>query len=225
MTGQPSLCFKQHFLLVELLKECAKTKNLRKGVSLHSHILEKGLFEKNPYIGSNLINMYVRCDMLTTAQQVLDDLPTQDVVSWNALLGGYSSQGKTGVVIMFLEKMMKEVIQPDRITFLNILFVCSHSGLVQEGLMFFEVIERKYGVIPCLEHCNSIIDLLMRIGQNDAATTLLDNMPFQPDLVTWSTFLGSCHKWDLRQISIQAIEYATNIGGGKVASFRQMCRL
>jgi pentatricopeptide repeat protein len=204
-----------------VLKACGSTGGIEKGRETHSNISVRGL-ETDLLVGSTIVDMYIKCGSLDEALDAFEKLSHRDVVAWNALLGGFSSQGNNDVLIMILDKMMEENIQPDRITFLCILFVCSHSGLVQEGLMLFGAIERGYGVIPCLEHCNSMIDLLMRIGQHSAAVTLLDNMPFQPDLVTLTTFVGSCHKKGHTSISVQAAEYAGHISAAKVASFRQI---
>ena len=71
---------------VSLLKVCAQRKDLCKGTELHADIVKKGLLKKSPYLASALINMYAKCGVLSKAQQVLDELPVCDLISWNAII-------------------------------------------------------------------------------------------------------------------------------------------
>ena len=57
---------KEGIACVELLKSCARRKDLVKGTSIHDDILEKGLLVKFPYLGSTLVNMYAKCGALAT---------------------------------------------------------------------------------------------------------------------------------------------------------------
>ena len=80
--------------IVELLKTCSRKRDLCKGERIHREVLTKGLLEKNPYIASSLIHMYVKCGLLAKAQHLHDEFRFRSLVSWNALLGGYAQQGK-----------------------------------------------------------------------------------------------------------------------------------
>ena len=195
MTGQPSLCSKQHFLLVELLKVCAKTKNLRKGVSLHSHILEKGLFEKNPYIGSNLINMYARCDMLTKAQQVLDGLPVRNVISWNTIIAGYAQHSQGYEALKCLERMERDGLSPNSVTFLCVLNACSHAGLMDEAETFYLSMSNKYGISPSIEHHTCMVMIFGCSGQFDKAISVIKTMESFNSHPVWVALLAACKKW------------------------------
>ena len=77
-----------------LLKASAKKKDLRAGTTLHNEIRRKELLEKNPYLVTDLINMYAKCGALLKAQKVLGKLPTRNVISWNALISGYAQEGR-----------------------------------------------------------------------------------------------------------------------------------
>eukprot|EP00250_Pteridium_aquilinum_P013087 c21120_g5_i1 orf=2-622(-) len=47
--------------LVALLKTYAKQKDLQRGSKIHAHLLKRGLLEKNVFVASALVNMYVKC--------------------------------------------------------------------------------------------------------------------------------------------------------------------
>eukprot|EP00250_Pteridium_aquilinum_P011527 c20127_g3_i1 orf=2-361(-) len=46
---------------VALLKACTIQRDLSKGSKLHADIHDKGLLQKNIYIGNTLVNMYAKC--------------------------------------------------------------------------------------------------------------------------------------------------------------------
>ena len=91
-----------------LLKTCAKKKNTFEGARLHKDILARGLLEKSPYLGSGLINMYAEWGMLAKAQHVLEGVPIQNIVSWTALISGYTDNGWGEDALIWHSRMYSE---------------------------------------------------------------------------------------------------------------------
>ena len=79
----------------EELKNCTRRKDLAKGSRIHAYLLRVGLFEQDSYVDFTLLNFYAKCGAFTKAQEVLDDLPFQDVISWNSMIAAYAQQGKS----------------------------------------------------------------------------------------------------------------------------------
>eukprot|EP00250_Pteridium_aquilinum_P022499 c25392_g4_i3 orf=1-279(+) len=92
--------------------------------------------------------MYAKCGSLSKAQDVLEKLPSRDVVSWNALIAGYAQEGQGEQALNCFECMQREGIPPNAVTFLCVLNVCSHLGLVEEGYAHFYNMRTEYGVNP-----------------------------------------------------------------------------
>jgi pentatricopeptide repeat protein len=59
---------------------------------------------------------------------VFDKMPSQDVITWNAILGGCAMHGHGKEALEHFERMCEESVQPDEITFLCLLSACSHGG-------------------------------------------------------------------------------------------------
>eukprot|EP00250_Pteridium_aquilinum_P029806 c40155_g1_i1 orf=3-455(-) len=57
---------------LDFIKACGKDKDLLKGSSIHAHILKRGLFPKDIYVGTALISMYAKCGAPKKAQEVFD---------------------------------------------------------------------------------------------------------------------------------------------------------
>ena len=52
--------------------------------------LEGRLLQIDIGLGSALLDMYVKCCAISKVRRVLNGLPYRNVVSWNALIAGYS---------------------------------------------------------------------------------------------------------------------------------------
>ena len=76
------------------LKACSNIGALDKGKQIHEEVVCRGLNDKDVLLGTALIDMYAKCGVPAKAQEVLEELPTRNVISWNALLVGYGQQGQ-----------------------------------------------------------------------------------------------------------------------------------
>lgn len=89
-----------------------------------------------------------------------------------------------------------EKIVPISITFVGVLSACNHRGMVNEGLMYFDMMTKEYNVEPRLEHYGCLVDLFARAGRIQEALNLVSEMPIKPDAVIWRSLLDACCKQD-----------------------------
>ncbi|KAI3772570.1 hypothetical protein L6452_03759 [Arctium lappa] len=84
------------------------------GKQIHSHVLRSEL----PFyviLENSLIDMYSKCGQLAYARRVFDKMSERSVISWNAMLVGYSKHGMAKEVAKLFELMRKEnKVQPDK---------------------------------------------------------------------------------------------------------------
>lgn len=88
--------------------------------------------------------------------------------------------------------MQRMGMTPDDVTFVGAILACTHGGMVEKGRELFNSMERKYSVIPKLEHYGCMVDLLGRVGLIHEAYDVIRAMPMKPDSVVWGTLLGAC---------------------------------
>ena len=107
-------------ILISGLKACGLIRSAHKGREIHTQVAMKGL-ERDLLVGSSLVDMYAKCGILSSAQNVFDSLllPGQDVVSWNSLIVGYLEHGMGEEALRHFEQMQMRGVCPD-----NIIFVC-----------------------------------------------------------------------------------------------------
>jgi pentatricopeptide repeat protein len=119
-------------------------------------------------------------------------MTTRDVVAWNTMLGGYAMHGLAKEALELLERMCEEGIEVDNVTLVALLSACSHLGLFDEGMHYYESMGLVYGVSSTVEHYACMVDLLGRAGHLDEAEDLIKTMPFEPNVAVWKALLGAC---------------------------------
>eukprot|EP01018_Ginkgo_biloba_P007459 Gb_18840 [translate_table: standard] len=174
-----------------VLSACTSLACLELGKQVHDHILKNG-FESAVISGNALITMYAGCGSLGDAIHVFSKMTGRDVVSWTAMITGYAQHGCGKEALRLFKQMQLEGIKPDDITFIGVLFACSHAGLVDEGLDVFDAISRDHCITPTIEHYACMVDLLGRSGQVEEAEDFINRMPVKPSALVWRTLLGAC---------------------------------
>ncbi|XP_012067344.1 putative pentatricopeptide repeat-containing protein At2g01510 isoform X1 [Jatropha curcas] len=193
-----------------VLKASANLASISLGKQLHSYIIRSG-FMSSIYAGSALVDMYAKCGSLKDAIQIFKEMPERNVVSWNALISAYASNGDGEATLKLFEEMVLLGYQPDSVSFLCVFTACSHWGLVEEGLRYFNSMTKVYKLVPKREHYASIVDVLCRSGKFDKAEKLIAEMPFDPDEIMWSSILNSCRIHKNQDLAKRAAEQLFNM--------------
>ena len=163
--------------------------------------------------------MYAKNCILTQAQELFDRHPNKDIVSRTTLLAGYSQLGDSETVFDMFRSMIIEHVMPNLVTFLSILNVCSHGGLVNKAEAYFQAIIDVYGFVPSQEHYTCMVDALGRAGLIDKAIAMIKDIPSHPGIVAWHCLLGACKKWGHLDHGRHAFEEAVRLDGNAGATY------
>ncbi|KAG9451785.1 hypothetical protein H6P81_004689 [Aristolochia fimbriata] len=177
--------------LVNVLSACAHLGALQLCSFLHSYATKSG-FLSNIYVGTALLNLYAKCGDVELGRQVFDEMYKKNTVTWSAMVGGYGMQGDSGDSLALFTEMLNENLQPNDIMFMNVLAACSHSGMVDEGLRYFNGMCQLYNVVPKMKHYVCMVDLLARAGRLDDALEFILKMPINANVSVWGAFLHGC---------------------------------
>lgn len=177
--------------LVCLIQSCSNAGRLDALRQIHCSLVSTGDIVI-PVLVNTLIHAYGKCASMVDARKVFDELVLPDVVSWNALLAGFSRQGNYAMTLELYEDMQRARVKPNGVTFLLLLAACSHVGLLDKGVEFFESMSQDHRITPQVEHYASMVDLFGRAGYFTEVKDLLSKMPVEPDLGVWLSLLGSC---------------------------------
>ncbi|EXC11897.1 hypothetical protein L484_005358 [Morus notabilis] len=189
---QPSGVEPDEIILTAVLSACASLGALDYGRWVHEYIDRRGI-KWDIQVGTAMVDMYAKCGCIDIALRTFNELPSRNIVTWNALLGGLAMHGHGHEALRKFEEMTRSSTRPNEVTFLAILTACCHSGLVDEGRRYFQQMTREsYNISPRLEHYGCMVDLLCRAGLLDEAQNLIKTMPMVPDVLIWGAILSAC---------------------------------
>ncbi|XP_057826496.2 pentatricopeptide repeat-containing protein At2g13600 [Cryptomeria japonica] len=179
------------FTFASILPTCAKMGALEQGIEIHQSTIESG-FLSDVVVVSALVDMYAKCGSIQKARKLFDNMNQRDAVSWNAIIAGYAFHGFHMDAFQLFELMKLSGACPDRISFICVLFACSHAGLVDEGCKYFNDMINSHCFIPTIDHYVCIVDLVGRVGYLEEALNFIIKMPVKPVAVVWICMLGAC---------------------------------
>ncbi|KAI5073976.1 hypothetical protein GOP47_0011989 [Adiantum capillus-veneris] len=171
-----------------LLTACGSMEALDKGQEVHAHIVRDFCLENDVYVGTGLVDMYAKCGALEEAQVVFDELQSANVVSWNALIGGYVQHGFGDKALGCFHTMHLEGFSPDTITFVCLLKACGSTGAACIG----QALHSQIASHGLAEYCeivgNALVDMYANCGMLAEAQEIFDNLYIQ-DVIAWSALM------------------------------------
>lgn len=175
------------------------------GKSVHGYVVKNG-WELNVQTGTIFVDMYAKCGFLKYASQVFELMKEKNVMCWTALICGAAKHGYGKEVLSLFEMMRKTGVNPNEMTFTGILSACAHTGLVQEGRKYFNMMEEYYGLKPRIQHYGCMIDLFGKAGLLNEAYEVIRTMGFEPNVVIWGSFLVACRDHKKFEMAERVIE-------------------
>ncbi|KAG7945273.1 hypothetical protein I3843_15G143100 [Carya illinoinensis] len=177
--------------ITSILSACAQLGALSLGKWVHNLIKSENL-ESNVYVSTALIDMYAKCGSIVEARQLFDLMKDKNSVTWNAIISGYGLHGRGNEALRLFNEMLHSGLPPTGVTFLSVLYACSHAGLVRKGNEIFHSMVHDHGFQPLPEHYACMVDILGRAGQLTEALKFIEKMPVEPGPIVWGALLGAC---------------------------------
>ncbi|XP_057841861.2 pentatricopeptide repeat-containing protein At3g22690 [Cryptomeria japonica] len=201
-----------------ILPVCANFAALEQGREIHEKIIRNGL-HSHVNVANALIDMYGKCGTIQKARYLFDKMHHRDVVSWTAMITGYSMHGCGKEALELLEQMKTSGVKPNEVTFVCVLSACSHAGLVDEGYQCFKDMSEFYKIIPRMEHYSCMVDLLGRAGRLDEARDFINQMPVQPKAAVWKSLLSACRLYNNIELGEWAAEHVFELDWKNAAPY------
>ena len=111
----------------------------------------------------------------------------RDQSSWNIMIArcGMNSQGREACELV--SHMEEDGYKLNSITFTSLLSTYSHSGLIEEGCWYFDMMMRKYKIQLGFEQWTCIIDMYAWAGRLEETYQLIENGLDQTSLLYQNT--------------------------------------
>lgn len=172
--------------LGSVLSAIASLAALDHGLLVHAQAVKQGL-DSNIYVGSSLINMYGKCEMLDAANRVFDAISEKNKVVWNAMLGVYAHNGYLSDVMELFFNMTRSCIDPDEFAYTTILSSCACFQYLEIGRQMHSVIIKKRFAINLFVN-NALVDMYVKAGALKEARKQFEHMKNR-DNISWNAII------------------------------------
>ncbi|XP_009759868.1 pentatricopeptide repeat-containing protein At3g22150, chloroplastic [Nicotiana sylvestris] len=178
--------------LASLLPACSQSGSIAIGKQLHCFAI-RNLFENNVYVVSALVDMYSKSGSIHYAESIFLKSPEKNSVTYTNMILGYGQHGMGKKALALFYSLRENGLKPDAVTFVAILSACSYTGLVDEGLQIFELMDEEYGIQPSAEHYACVVDMLGRVGRLDEAHNFAKQLGEEGNVLgIWGSLLAAC---------------------------------
>ncbi|MCD9639717.1 hypothetical protein HAX54_024425 [Datura stramonium] len=178
--------FPNNYTYPFVLKSLSDLKELKLGQFVHTHIVKWG-FACDIYVQNSLLNLYASCGEIEFCNQLFDEMPQRDVVSWTVLIMGYRDCGKYGDALAVFEKMRDSGVAPNRVTMVNALSACASCGALDMGVWIHDHIRRSGWEMDVILG-TSLIDMYGKCGKIEHGFWVFQEMKDR-NVYTWNAVI------------------------------------
>ncbi|XP_048494173.1 pentatricopeptide repeat-containing protein At2g46050, mitochondrial [Beta vulgaris subsp. vulgaris] len=152
---------------------------------LHSHVIKLGFYEALS-MQNQVLYAYVKCGQFRVVDQVFDEMPVRNIVSWNTVISGAVS--RVGLGFSYFKRMLLEMVYPDSTTM---------NALLRSNVVFNELaigrqlhgFTMRVGLnLDCFVG-SAIVDLYGKFGLVSDSQFAFDEMKLR-DLVSWNVMVS-----------------------------------
>ncbi|CAK9202979.1 unnamed protein product [Sphagnum troendelagicum] len=166
------------FTFVPVLNACASLRALEAGRKVHEEIIQSGC-KADVFVGSSLVDMYSKCGSIEDACKVFNNMPSRDVVTWNAMILGHVKCGQGQKALELFHQMQ----QKDVFVGSSLVDMYAKCGSMEDAERVFNKMLSRNVVT-----WNTMILGYVKCGQGSKALELFHQMQ-QKDVVTWNAMI------------------------------------
>ncbi|WOG89146.1 hypothetical protein DCAR_0208382 [Daucus carota subsp. sativus] len=187
------------YVFTKFVSQSAKLGSLDLGIQLHCTVIKMG-FSSNLFITTSLVDMYGKCGDVLHAQQLFDEMPRRNVVTWNSLISGYVNAQISEMAIEIFVVMLHMGVVVTAHSLSTVLVGCAqlkdgrlggqvHGLCLKTGFELNDVVG------------TSLIDMYSKCLDVEASRRIFDRM-VERNIVTWTSLVGG---YSLTQQSDEAM--------------------
>ncbi|RID63126.1 hypothetical protein BRARA_E02152 [Brassica rapa] len=173
-------------LYLNALKLCTYQTMEKQFVLIHGNSVTNG-FISNLHLNNSLVNLYAKHGDVKHARKLFDRMPERDVVSWTAMISGYSGCGYHRSAFLLFKQMRREPIRANDFTYGSVLMSCKDLWCLKEGTQIHGCVE-KGRFAGNLVVRSALLSLYPKFGKMEDACLLFDSVK-ERDLVSWNIMI------------------------------------
>ncbi|XP_015872488.3 pentatricopeptide repeat-containing protein At2g03380, mitochondrial [Ziziphus jujuba] len=174
------------FMLGSLVSACRILGALHQGKWIHGCVIKTGN-ENNYFLGTGLLDMYVKCGDVRDARSMFNELSTVDLVSWTAMTVGYSQMGYPDEALKLFTDKKWAALLPNSITLASVLSSCAQLGNLILGRSVHGL-GIKLGLEESIMR-NSLMDMYAKCSMIGDARYIFETI-LDKDMVAWNSIIS-----------------------------------
>lgn len=178
-----------------VLSVCSNAGFYTEGIQIHCRVLSLG-FGLNLYIGSALVDLYMRMGPSVRALDLFDELPERNLATWNLMLRAFCELSRPDEVLRMYNKMKAEGVEPNGLSFCYMVRGCSNGMLLDEGKQLHSHVIKLGWVDVNIFVANALVDFYSACGSLIEAKKSFDFIPVD-DVISWNSIVSIYADYDL----------------------------
>lgn len=154
---------------------------------IHGLMFKVGL-ELDVFVGSALVNTYLKFRFVGEAYRVFEELPVRDVVLWNAMVNGFVQIGRFEEALRVFRRMEGNRVVPCRYTVTGVLSIFSVMGDFDNGRAVHGFVT-KMGYESGVVVSNALIDMYGKCKCVGDALSVFEMMD-EIDIFSWNSIMS-----------------------------------
>eukprot|EP01018_Ginkgo_biloba_P015752 Gb_28279 [translate_table: standard] len=197
------------FIFTSILSACGDIQALQYGKQVHAHIFRSG-FHSNVFVGSALVDMYVKCERTEAARKVFDEMPERNLVAWTAMINGYDRQGQCEEALTLFSQGHRDGLKSNQFTFGSILRLYAGLQFLRQGRQVHASVI-KSGFESSTFVGNALVDMYAKCGSILDARLVFDKMPTR-DTISWTIMVAGYSKNQKGKEALQILQQMHSAG-------------
>ncbi|XP_059644381.1 pentatricopeptide repeat-containing protein At4g39530 [Cornus florida] len=174
------------FACTSVLTSCGSVEALEQGRQVHAYTIKANI-ELDEFVKNGLIDMYSKCDSLTDARRAFDVKINHNVISYNAMIEGYSREEKLYEAVDLFHEMRVNLFTPSLLTFVSLLGVSASLFTLKLSKQIHGLII-KFGISLDIFAGSALVDVYSKCSFVKDARLIFEEMN-DKDIVVWNAML------------------------------------
>ncbi|KAJ3695287.1 hypothetical protein LUZ60_000664 [Juncus effusus] len=199
------------YTYASIISACNGVLSIKFGEQLHSQVICKG-FSKSQSVANSLVTMYSRAGFIFHADMAFNEMSIKDVVSWTAIISGYSQQGlsKEAFRLFFNMCSNNNNARPNEFTLASLLSLCANSALLETSRQL-----HGFAIVTGIAYNSTVVSALIDMYCKNGCIKEAESVFFNPkshDLVSYTALICGYANNGLGFDAIKLFDEMPNVG-------------
>ncbi|XP_041028189.1 putative pentatricopeptide repeat-containing protein At2g01510 [Juglans microcarpa x Juglans regia] len=201
-----------------VIQTYAQSRQFNKGKQLHAQLICAG-YPLNTFLTNHLLNMYSKCGELDLALKLFDTMPHRNMVSWTAMITGFSQNKRFTEALETFCLMRNACESPTQFAFSSVVRAGAALGWIEFGRQM-HCLSLKCSFSYELFVGSNLADMYSKCGSMVEACKVFEEMPCK-DEVSWTAMIdGYAKNGDFEEA---LLAYKRMINDGLVIDQHVLC--